>query len=1496
MISIPAISLIILQNPVSQTLLSRYVSGKLAAVLNTNISIDKVSITFINRVQLKNLYIEDQHGDTLFFADKLNATIRRLDRDNQVLKIKRLIIKNADINFITDTEGVINLKFIIDFLKKSENKTSDKVPWKIEFSNIDLKNSRFRLAKEQINEVPAGINFTDMDMNDMNLNIDDLIIIGDSISMFIKDLNLFEKSGFIINRFSSNLVITKNQMYFDDVLISTPYSEIEANYTHLDFDDFKDFSDVINLVNIKLLFEPSKISFSDISYFAPALTGYKENFRIKGQCGGKINEIKGDKVLLYYNDNTLLETNFNIIGLPDFKNTFLHFDISRLITTTENIELLELPGKTKHINLPQNLRKLGKIHYSGKFTGYPDDFVAYGKFETNLGDIYSDLLFKPDTLNTLRFAGRVKTLDFRMGELLSIEEKMGKISMSGNVDGYTTSGSLYARIESIIDSFEIYRYNYENIVVSGTLTEKNFSGSFAVVDPNINMEFKGRADFSGDNPEYHFEAEVLRSRPYYLNIEKSDPSYFASFLLRTNFSGNIIDEINGEISLVNSFFKSSDQEFQIKDFSLKAYNYQEGKDSLIIRSDIIDAEINGSYKFSNLPAAFNKFINYYIPALSQDKIPALLTDNKDDFSYNIRLKNIHPFMKFFSNKYDIGNNSSFYGNFNSDNNQFIIHGTSPYITVNNVSLRDISINAGGEDEFYSLDISGAVMRFKNSEIENVDFRSEIYADTAKIYLNWDNFLKPRYEGDLQLFLVFDINDSSKNNRINILTKPSEFHYNDALWTMGESRLSVEKKYFNVENFKLQSETQDLYVNGTISEHPGDILNAKFSELDLSALNVFTGKHKIELEGLLSGEAALSDLLNKAIFLSDITVKDLIVNREFLGTGHLTGYWNNEFKKIEILAETINDNNKQLQIRGDYYPETEKLDFKIDIDKLKINLFEPFLSELISDLEGTGSGELTLGGRLSEPDLNGRMNFQKTSFVVNYLLTRYNFSNDVSLLHNNVIFNNFEIFDEKGSKAVAQGTIITNNLKSINLDLRLTANNFMFLNTSEKDNELFYGRVNASGLIRFSGPSDNMLMDITASTERNSVFFLPLYGAEEIYEYDFIQWISQEQKSREDKNKTGGAEYEVKLKGLKMNFNLEVTQDAEVQLIFDPKVGDILRGRGNGNIKMEISSLGKFEIFGDIIIDRGDYLFTLKNLINKYFQVEQGGRITWNGDPLDANIDLKAVYKLKASLYALAPEPMESLRKRIPVETQILMTGKLMNPTITPGINLPTADQQTRNILNNSITTDQELMNQFISLLVINNFYSEVNPTGIGGAAQRGSGVATSELFSNQLSRWLSQLSKDFDIGLNYRIGDEITTDQLEVALSTQILNDRVSISGNFGVGGQMHNPSQTMANPNNIAGDFDIDFRLTESGKIHLKAFNRTNYNFLFNSPYTQGVGITFRENFNTLGELMKRYKDAVLSIFSKEKRKKRKDSHVIDNDEEEDEEEENNENYYFLQ
>jgi hypothetical protein len=659
----------------------------------------------------------------------------------------------------------------------------------------------------------------------------------------------------------------------------------------------------------------------------------------------------------------------------------------------------------------------------------------------------------------------------------------------------------------------------------------------------------------------------------------------------------------------------------------------------------------------------------------------------------------------------------------------------------------------------------------------------------------------------------------------------------------------------------------MLVYGKVSSDANDVLKFRVNDLDLATLSVFFRKLRLDLNGKITGIASLQDPFNKPVFLSDLKIDSLNINGEDLGKGEILANWNNSEKKIHLKTSLGTGLIPILNIEGDYSPKTATLDFKIGLDKLNLDMILPYADVLISDLKGIATGDLSLEGTLKTPDFNGKIKLLKTSLIVDYLKTRYNFTNDVVIEHNNIILKNFELFDEKGNLAVGDGSITNQYFKDFNLDLKVESKNFEFLNTNEKDNPLFYGLIFAGGIIHITGPPNNLFMDITAKSEKNSVFFIPLSGKNEIRENNFIYWVNGSMIEKKDKKVLPKSQ--VNSKGLKLNLKLEVTPDAEVQIIFDPVIGDQIRGKGNGNLNLMINPGGKFEIFGDINIEEGDYLFTMKNLINKKFKIENGGRISWNGNPLDANIDLKAFYNLRTSIYPLLMDPgtdqnAESLKKRIPVDCMVTLTGKLMNPTVVTDITLPTADQQTQNHLKNSINTQDQLMQQFIALMLMNSFIPPRGYNPQGGIASTGVTGGT-EFLSNQASRMLSQISKDLDIGLKYRPGDQITTDQMEVALSTQILNDRVSISGNLDVGGNQVTPTTT-TNTNNIVGDFELDYKITE--KFHIKGFNRANDNLIFRtSPYTQGAGFFYRESFNNLGELIKRYKEGLKKLFTRKRR-----------------------------
>jgi hypothetical protein len=375
------------------------------------------------------------------------------------------------------------------------------------------------------------------------------------------------------------------------------------------------------------------------------------------------------------------------------------------------------------------------------------------------------------------------------------------------------------------------------------------------------------------------------------------------------------------------------------------------------------------------------------------------------------------------------------------------------------------------------------------------------------------------------------------------------------------------------------------------------------------------------------------------------------------------------------------------------------------------------------------------------------------------------------------------------------------------------------------------------------------MDIHATTANNTSIKIPLSNEGELNEYNFITVINQDSTEEEE---TELENYQVDLSGMQINMYLTVTPDAEVQIIFDPKLGDIIKGRGNGYLEMRINTAGNFAMSGEYTIEEGDYLFTLQNFINKKFTIEPGSKLRWNGDPFDATIDIIANYRTKASLNDLLGTDEEG-QSKIFVEDRLTMTGRLMTPDVKYEIYLPNSDEEARLKVNNAISSNEELNKQFISLLLQNRFVlsSTAGSSNNSGSSSYSSaaGVNASEFLSNQLSHWLSQISNDVDVGINYRSNREMKNDEVQVALSTQLFNDRLTINGSVDVA-----TNAAVNASDNIVGEFDLDYKITKNGKFRIKTYNHVNNEILYANDYTQGFGVFYKEEFNTLGELWRRY------------------------------------------
>jgi hypothetical protein len=1470
-LAIPATAFIILQNKQIQTYLAKKIATTVSENLEAEFSIESVDIIFFNRVVMKEVLLKDHRMDTLLHAPSMIATLKTLNRPERIINLSRLSLENATIRLATDTTRDVNIKVIIDALRNPPD-SSRTEKWTVNFEAINLQKSKFILDhKFRYRDVPYGINFTDLHIGDMDLDIDGFRIANDTVVFKIEHLSFQERSGFNMDHLEAVVYLNKEFFLWRDVEFNTEITDVKAERIDFRFRQWKDFGqgDFFEKVKLSFRFQTSRFYLPDVAYFSRVFMHTNRTVRMSGGLRGTIASFKGDDLILAYGENSGFTGSFDMIGLPDFQETYMYFNIRDLTTSAMDIQSMQITDQSgEALSLSENLYELGTISYRGKYAGFYNDFVTYGSFTTDMGQISSDLSIRPDSAENVYFRGEISTSGFNLGRLADEEELVGKLSMQGKVEGISYhDGGLEARMDGSVSLLEFNGYPYKNMVLEGDLSNRMFDGSFSIADPNLRMDFFGKIDFNDTLPVFDFTASVDKAMLYPLKLAPTDPSYTLSCYLSANFIGARLDDFDGEIKLVNSLFQKQNKQIQIYDFNLFA-RHRPDSNQMTLRSDLVDAEITGTYEFEDIEKAAANLLAHHIPSFRNIiESPLEHTVSLNNFKYEIHFKNTFPITDFFYPDIEIERNSRLSGSYHPAAYEFYLMADFPRIRWKENSFKDLILNFSSDSAIAELESDATDLTAGSRiEMENLSLRAKASEDAFQYSLDWDNYnQQEQYMGSLSGQAAFEYRKRNILPRMDIQLNRGVMVMADTVWNIAPSHVHIDTSHISFKNFSISHQVQALSINGDVSEDPEDRLDVEFRNLDLAQFN--KALNGLELDGTLNGTSTISGVYQNLVFLSDLSIDSLHINHELLGNTHVRTSWNDTEEKVEVDMEAMRGRLRTLGLSGDYFPEERRMDFDVTLDKLKLNIFQPVFAGIFSELEGMASGGIRLTGNLEKPLLNGMVSIQKSSFVLDYLQTKYSFSSPFELRDNNFILTDIEVFDEKGSRAILNGRIETNYMREPSFDLALLADNFRFLNTREVHNPQYYGDANASGRVALTGTPGNLELVISARTERGTHIFIPINQGMDIKEHNFITFVADGVELEEEiveENFTEG------LGGFILDFNLEITEDATTEIIFDPQVGDVLQGNGKGNIQLSIDPQNGFRIFGNYTIDRGEYLFTLQNIINKKLDIERGGTITWSGDPTSALININAIYNAKAAPGVLIPDPPEYLKKRMPVECHLIMEGNLLSPLISFDIILPTAEEETRNVVRNAITTDEELTKQFLSLLVINNFSSVATSSGgsTGGTGQM-AGVTASELLSNQLSNWLSQISNDFDIGVNYRPGDEISSDQVEVALSTQIFDDRVSIHTNVDVNTGGNTTAAAGQNTSTIAGDFDVEVKLTDNGRFRLKAYNRYNHDQLYKtSPYTQGVGFVYREDFNSFAELGKRYADA---ITGKNRRKKKK-------------------------
>ncbi|MBE9480639.1 MAG: translocation/assembly module TamB [Bacteroidetes bacterium] len=1464
-LALPVSLYFLLKNPFVQTFLAQSAANYLSGELHTEIKIGRVKISNFFDIVLSDVLVKDLHDNTILSVENLSLNIQKLKIKDNIIKVNKLILEKSEIGLIKyKGDSTMNFNFIIDYFDSGKSSevidTSEKKDWKIQCNVLKIIDSRFKYQNQDRVKSHEGINFTDLDISGLNLDFRNIEIISDTIWVKINNLSLQDTSGFKIRKLKGDLKVNSQLIQADHLKIITNNSELSLKlaFTYKSFENFNDF---LTNVKIKTTIGTSALNLCDIGYFAPELFVMNNIIKISGDIKGTVSNFRAKNFKFYYGDKTKFIGNIDLNGLPDIKETFVHARVKDFAINKNDIESFLIPGKENHLNMPDELLAFGNIKIKGTFTGFYNDFVSNAEFSTDIGEFSTDVLLKDNKqTDTVEYQGKITANNFDMGKFLNISDYFGKLNLNIDIKGRgLTAESAVIDLNGVVDSLDFKGNNYNEIDIKGELADKKFSGHLNVLDDNINLNFEGMVDFSEELPVFDFSSQIRNAKLYQLNLLDRDSTIVLSTNLNINFVGNNLDDIQGKILIDSTFYYEKNKKYYLDHFALVIIVDTNNHKNIQLHSDIIDVDLKGDFLFTELYPSFKKLFSNYIDVYYNDAKDIPEDSLTQSFDFQVNLKNTANVSELFYPDLLVIPNTEISGSYNSSQNFLAINGNSSLITYKGIKFENWFIECKSKNDDIFIKTGSKNILFKESNetdsislgVENTVFSTNIHRDSIIYNISWnDTSANDRNTGNINGYVHF-IN----SKRIDAKIVNAKMIINDTVWKISEDNfIEIDTSSITVNDFEVMGgDRQKFEIDGIISKLPTDTFNLKFKNWDFSNFDILVGNDNLDFDGIINGELSLVNLYNSPNFFSNIKIDDFVFNDEKLGNAKLKTNWNYQQNSLYTNIEIINVGNigksKTLSLNGYYYPtkDSNNLDFEIFLQNFKLRAVDPFISGFISNLKGIASGNFKLSGSTSKPDLTGKLKLMRTEFKIDYLNVVYSLANKIDFNKNEIVFNDMVLYDSLGNQAICTGRITHENLKNFKFNINIKPKDFACLNTDSYLNSEFYGQANISGDIKINGPLNKLMLNITVTTNKGTNINIPISTTADVSEQNYIIFINKSDTALEKPI------YNVNTSGVTINFKLNITPDAKIQLFLPSQMGTI-KADGNGNINLSINPQGYFRIVGDYVIKKGVFHFTMQNLVNKRFSIIEGGKISWTGSPYDAEVDLKALYKVKTSLNGLGPQMDSTVNygRRVYVDCILGLKGKLFDPDIHFSILLPNVDEATRQMVYSVLdtTNEAEMNQQMLSLLVLGSFSYNTTATPSLEASSY-------KLISNQLSNWLSQISKDFDIGINYIPGNQVSDEELEVALSTQLFNDRVSIDGSFGVTGE-----KTADNASNIVGDVNVEVKLTEDGRFRVRAFNRSNVNSAYDiysydqsSPYTQGVGIFYRKEFNSFAEIFQRQK-----------------------------------------
>ena len=1472
LIVLPVALSLLLYLPWIQDFARRAAAGFLSDKLQTVVSVDKLHLKLFSRVTLDGFYVQDYHGDTLLYAGRIVVPLQSLNVFTGAVTLGHVGLEDVRFDLMQDSTRTSNLRQILQRIKRKE-KREKKRKFRLHAAGVTIRDMDFRHRKFDVKPREYGVNFTDLDVRRFSLKVRDVSVEGDSVALAIDSLTLRERCGLHIRNLSTPAFgISGTGMRFDDLRLTTDESDVRMAYLYFDYATWKGYKDFLNDVRIRSEFSRSTVSFRTIAYFAQGLRRWQTVLRdASGSVDGPVSAMKG-RIGRATARSTTLSLRFGIDGLPEVAETRFSFDVSSLHTDAADIEYFvqDIAGRSLGKSLPL-VERMGRIAFSGHFDGLFSDFRADGRLQTDAGEASVDFDIRPVEGGATGFQGRLSTADFGVGRLLEAS-KLGRVSLSADVSGqFGQSFRMNARAR--VPKLEFNDYAYRDIALDGRFENRRFTGKIASDDPNMTFDFDGDLDFNGEQPVYHFDLNLVNADLHELHFNRRDTVSRVRCGLHAQASGTSLDNINGEAEIFDMTYVNQLDTVRTGRIRLLAEN---GSDRKLIGlySPFADAELRGKLSYENMFSYFSNTLRSYLPSLSErprtaeDSVPSVAGASRIDSYYllDVNVKRANNVAGIFSPGLRLAQGTKLVFLFNPESDVFSLTLDSELIENERFFVSDLKASCRNQGDSISLFVTAADLFAKGMYMPDFSVIGGAKENRINLAARFNNSDNGTY-ALLGTTSTLGRDPQSGVPQVRVRFNPSSFTTNGRTWRIWARQIVFDSTRIDVDRFSISSGQQRLSVDGVASRSDRDTLRLQLHRFDLKPFSRFAERQGYAFEGVTNGSAELISAYGGGVLRAGIDFDSVRVNGVPLVDSRFESRW--DLQSRRALFRLIDRAADSSIVEGFYAPADKRLEADVHLRRIDLSLLDPVLKGVLRETQGMADASLRLtnpGGKLTLDGTIGVGTFRST---VDYTNVPYTMSDAViDVRRNTMTLRPTELYGPSGGRAGFDMSFSFANPRNLSYEVHVRPDRTLVLNTTPRQNELFYGSVYATGSATIRGNKNGVSMDIVAASAENTRFFLPLgNGGSDISAADFIVFEDPAKRAADDSLRSVSRRRQFLSRrmgresfrsDMDIKMALDIRPNAEMQLTLDQAGDNVLRGRGNGTLNLHVNPVDKeFTIYGDYDITEGSYRFSLQNFATRNFLIQEGSNIQWTGDPADALVNITAVYKLKASLAPLLSGSGggQNLRRNVPVECIIRLSDRLTQPTLTFDVSVPNTDPETQSLVRNAMNTQEMMSTQFLWLLATQSFYADNSGTSQNlNIGAMGATVTGIEFLSTQLSNLLS--TDRFRLAPKFRPKSEETSDEFGTEFYGELIKDRLIVEGDvsYDTGNGMPMNNRTA---NSLTGDVTLSLLLDEAGNLKVKAFTRTIDRFDENQGLQEsGLGISYRQSFDNFGDLIRNIKD----------------------------------------